>query len=174
MACEDPSARKMASESYRNPTRVGFEAVRSRSLTPLARTSSTDCVNRFCVRRQFVRSENMLGFYANPARRSVLILCHSDPERSRRRGICCLVGWHRHKSAATDRTQKTKASRMGRLIHKNQTSFLPTQKILYRQLTHVGGNFLLKSRPIPNPHARTNQSLAFRPQQLPQCLHAIK
>src|SRR5690348_6003380 len=65
-------------------------------------------------------------------------------------------------SAATARTQKTKASRMGRLIHKNQTSFLPTHKILHRQLTHIGGNLLLKSRPIPNPHTRTNQSLAFR------------
>ena len=49
----------MASASYSRPTRVGFEALKSRIVAPVARTSSIACVNRFWERRQFVRSENM-------------------------------------------------------------------------------------------------------------------
>src|SRR5437762_6420290 len=49
----------MASASYSRPTRVGFEALKSRIVAPVARTTSIACVNRFWDRRQFVRPENM-------------------------------------------------------------------------------------------------------------------
>ena len=51
---------------------MGFETVRSRTFTPLARTSSTATVNRFCASFQLVRSENMEG-----------ILCDRPEERQR-------------------------------------------------------------------------------------------
>src|SRR5271166_2405163 len=94
----------MAASSYRRPTRVGFETVRSRTLAPLALAASSASVRRLRVSFQFVRSENISareqvhlegGVGLNlPVRKLVHELIHELIHETRGRGPAADVVLH--------------------------------------------------------------------------------